>query len=36
MSFAICSAFMFWKESGLNDMGEAPLCFHMEDLVVVE
>jgi len=36
MSYAIGSAFMFWKESGLSDMAEAPLCFHMEDLNVEE
>ena len=36
MSYAICSAFMFWKESGLSDMAEDPLCFHVKDLNIEE
>jgi hypothetical protein len=36
MSYAICSACMFWKESGLSGMAEAPLCFHVEDLNIEE
>lgn len=36
MCYAVCSAFVFWKESGLNDMAEAPLCFHINDLNIEE
>jgi hypothetical protein len=36
MIYAVCSGFMFWKESGLSDISEAPLCFHINDLNVEE